>query len=250
MQDKDLIRRAKDGDPQALDQLIARFDRYVFGVALLTLNDRAEAQDAAQEALVKAVRGLQSFNGKASLRTWIYRITVNACRDALRRRARRREVSLENAPLPARDSALQAALDRERRQTIWQAVQALDPPLREVVVLRYYLELPCAEISKVTGAPTNTIYWRLHQARRELELSLADDLLAEEGPGRAEKECVRWTVRPSRSDSTPTWPAISPPTSKTSWSSIGPPARSAEHRWNERYRLKSCCAKGYRPLRS
>jgi RNA polymerase sigma-70 factor (ECF subfamily) len=188
MQDKDLVRRAKDGDPQALDQLIARFDRYVFGVALLMLSDRAEAQDAAQEALVKAVRGLQSFNGKASLRTWLYRITVNACRDALRRRARRREVSLENTPLPARDSALQTTLDRERRHTVWQAVQALDAPLREVVVLRYYLELPCAEIGKVTGAPTNTIYWRLHQARRELELLLADDLPTEEGAAGVERK--------------------------------------------------------------
>ena len=188
MQDKDLIRRAKDGDPQALDQLVARFDRYVFGVALLMLNDRVEAQDAAQEALLKAIRGLNGYNGKASFRTWLYRVTVNACRDAMRRRARQREISLEDAPLPARDSALQVTLNREHRQTVWQAVQALDAPLREVVVLRYYLDLPCAEIGDVTGTPTNTVYWRLHQARRELESSLADDILAMDDAGRGEKE--------------------------------------------------------------
>ena len=54
----ELVRRARDGDHQALETLVARYDRYVFGVALLTLGDRAEAQDAAQESLIKAVRGL------------------------------------------------------------------------------------------------------------------------------------------------------------------------------------------------
>ncbi len=179
--DNDIVRRARGGDRQALEALIARFDQYVFGVALLVLGDRVDAQDAAQDALLKAVRGLKGYNGRAAFRTWLYRITVNVCRDALRRHARRRETDLDDGVPFAGDGPLQAQLSRERQRAVWQAVQSLDPPLREVVVLRYYLDLPCAEVAEATGAPVNTVYWRLHQARKKLEpLLLADDVLSDE----------------------------------------------------------------------
>ena len=188
METDDLVRRARDGDHRALETLVARFDRYVFGVALLVLGDRIEAQDAAQEALIKAVRGLKRYDGRAAFSTWLYRIAVNTCRDTLRRHARRPEVALDDASLTS-SGPLQAELARERRRAVWQAVQSLDIPLREVVVLRYYLELPCAEISQVTGSPVNTIYWRLHQARRLLEpLLLAEDVLTDEIVARKQKE--------------------------------------------------------------
>lgn len=172
----ELVRRARDGDQQALEMLVARFDRYVFGVALLTLGNRADAQDAAQEALVKAMRGLEGFKGQSAFGTWLYRVTVNTCRDLQRRQARRREIPLDDAPpLAAPNGPLQAALDRERRQAVWRAVQALEPALREVVVLRYYLDMSGAEIAEATDAPTGTVYWRLNQARGELASLLSTD---------------------------------------------------------------------------
>ena len=184
-----LIRRARDGDHQALDTLVARFDRYVFGVALLVLGDRVEAQDATQEALIKAVRNLKGYDGRAAFRTWLYRITVNTCRDALRRCVRQREAALNEVSLTGGDP-LQGELARERRQGVWQAVQSLDMSLREVVILRYYLDLPCAEIGEVIGSPVNTVYWRLHQARRQLgPLLLAEDVLVEEIAARMQEEC-------------------------------------------------------------
>ncbi len=178
----ELVRRAQKGDPEALEKLVAHYDRYVFGVALLTLGDRSEAQDAAQEALIKAMRGLKGFKGDSTFDTWLYRVTVNTCRDFQRRRARQRETPLEGAPPDMlAGGPLQATLDHERRQAIWKAVQALDPALREVVVLRYYLDMSGAEIAEVTGAPPGTVYWRLHQAREALASLLAeDDTLADE----------------------------------------------------------------------
>jgi len=178
----ELVRRARDGDQQALETLVARFDRYVFGVALLTLGNRADAQDAAQEALVKAMQGLKGFKGQSAFGTWLYRVTVNTCRDLQRRQARRRETPLDDAPpLATPNGPLQAALDRERRQAVWRAVQALEPALREVVVLRYYLDMSGAEIAEATDAPAGTVYWRLNQARSELAALLAvDETLAGE----------------------------------------------------------------------
>lgn len=176
-----LVRRARNGDRQAQETLVAHFDRYVFGVALLVLGDRAEAQDAAQDALIKSLRGLKGYDGRASFRTWLYRITVNTCRDHLRRRSRQREVVLDEAVPLAIAGPLGDTLARERQRAVWQAVQALDAPLREVVVLRYYLGLPCAEVGQATGSPVNTVYWRLHRARQQLEpLLLAEDVLADE----------------------------------------------------------------------
>ncbi|MGD9099119.1 MAG: RNA polymerase sigma factor, partial [Anaerolineae bacterium] len=126
----ELVRRARNGDRQALEALVARYDRYVFGVALLTLGDRVAAQDAAQETLIKAMRGLKGFKARSTFRTWLYRITVNTCRDWQRRRSRRRETPLDDAPpLLTANGPLQSALDRERRRAVWRMVQALEPAL-------------------------------------------------------------------------------------------------------------------------
>jgi RNA polymerase sigma-70 factor (ECF subfamily) len=179
----ELVRRARDGDREAMGALIARYDRYVFGVALLTLGDRSEAQDAAQEALIKAMRGLEGFKAKSAFDTWLYRVTVNTCRDFQRRQARRRETPLDDTrpDLTAAGGPVKATLDHERRQAIWQAVQSLEPSLREAVVLRYYLDMSGSEIAEVTDAPPGTVYWRLHQAREALAPLLAeDDTLADE----------------------------------------------------------------------
>jgi RNA polymerase sigma-70 factor (ECF subfamily) len=188
----ELVRRAHDGDRQALEALVARYDRYVFGVALLTLGDRAAAQDAAQEALIKAMRGLKGFEARSTFRTWLYRITVNTCRDWQRRRSRRRETPLDEAPpLSTAHGPLQSTLDRERRQAVWRVVQALEPALREVVVLRYYLDMSGAEIAEATGAPAGTVYWRLNQARQALAALLEDDeTLADEVATR--RNPARW----------------------------------------------------------
>lgn len=185
----ELVRRARAGDQQAVETLVARFDRYVFGVALLTLGDRAEAQDAAQEALIKALRGLPGFKGQSAFRTWLYRVTVNTCRDMQRKRARQRETPLDDLPsVLLTEGPLQSALDGEQRQAVWQAVQALEPVLREVIVLRYYLDMSGAEIAEATGAPTGTVYWRLNQARTELTAllsanqTLSDEMAARKSP--------------------------------------------------------------------
>jgi RNA polymerase sigma-70 factor (ECF subfamily) len=183
-----LVRRAQNGDSEALEKLITRYDRYVQGVALLTLNDRAEAQDAAQEALIKAMRGLKHFKGQSAFHTWLYRVTVNTCRDFQRRQARRRETTLDSAPPQlSTGGPLQATLDVERRQAVWQAIQTLTPALRETVILRYYLDMSGAEIAEITGVPTGTVYWRLHQAREALASLLAEnETLADEVAARSD----------------------------------------------------------------
>jgi len=93
--DTQLIARARDGDATAVDALLRRHMDEVFAVTLRVLGDRELAQDAAQDALVGALNGLDRFRGAASFRTWLIRIAINAARTVGRRKTRRREVSLE-----------------------------------------------------------------------------------------------------------------------------------------------------------
>ena len=90
-----LIARARDGDDFAIDQLVRRYSGDVYSLTSRVLHDPQLAQDAAQDALINAVRALHRFRGDASFRTWLLRIALNAARTIARKQSRRREVPLE-----------------------------------------------------------------------------------------------------------------------------------------------------------
>ena len=93
--DSALLRRAREGDPEALEELVALHQSSVFRVALGILGNEADTQDAAQDGMLKALRGLAGFRGEASFRTWLLSIAANEARSLLRRRVRRREAPLD-----------------------------------------------------------------------------------------------------------------------------------------------------------
>jgi RNA polymerase sigma-70 factor (ECF subfamily) len=103
--DADLVTRARTGDLEAMDELVRRHHAAVYRTALGILHDEDRAQDAAQEAFLKAMRGLSGFRGDARFLTWLLTITVNEARGMLRRVGRRQEQSLEHSgPLMAVDA--------------------------------------------------------------------------------------------------------------------------------------------------
>lgn len=108
-----LLARARAGESEAMDTLVRLHIDDVFAVALRVLGQRDLAQDAAQDAMVSALRSLDRFRGESSFRTWLLRIAVNAARTVGRRRTRRREVSIEAAsdyPSDSMDPATRAAV--------------------------------------------------------------------------------------------------------------------------------------------
>jgi len=114
-----LLARARGGDAEAVDALVRKYLPDVYAVTYRVLGDRDLAQDAAQDALVNALRGLERFRGEASLRTWLMRIATNAARTMARRRTKRREVALDAAAGNAADApdpavALGQRADAER----------------------------------------------------------------------------------------------------------------------------------------
>jgi RNA polymerase sigma-70 factor (ECF subfamily) len=172
--DLELLRRLRDGDDAAFDAIVDRHERRVFAVALRICRHPEDARDVTQEVFLTALRSLRSFRGDARLSTWLHRVAVNAALDAVRRRARRRTVGLEevterpsDAPGPEEEAA-----EAARAAAVRRAVERLPPDHRAVVVLHDLEGLDYAECAAALGVPVGTVKSRLHRAR----LQLARDL--------------------------------------------------------------------------
>jgi RNA polymerase sigma-70 factor, ECF subfamily len=141
--------------------------------ARLILKDAELARDAVQEAMVRAWRDLPGLRDPDRFDAWLHRLTVNACLDMARHRRRRvREVELTpmtDIPIPDA-SAVQA--DRDQLD---HALGLLEPDLRAIVVLHYYLDLTLPETADACGVPVGTIKSRLHRALSALRVTIADD---------------------------------------------------------------------------
>lgn len=182
--DAQLIERYQAGDVSVAEALVRGHQVPVFRLALSILDDPAEAEEAAQEALVAALKALGAFRGDSAFSTWLYRITVNVCRGRLRRRRSRErlqaalvqlfQLGREAAPLPEEQVAR-----REREAALWEAIRALDEKHRLPLVLHYYHDLPTAEIGRILEVSEGTIHSRLHTARQRVRARLR---LAEHEP--------------------------------------------------------------------
>ncbi len=172
--DCELVQRAGRGDPAAAQALVARKLPRVLALAYRTLGDPAEAEDVAQEAMLKVWRHAPGWRpGKARFDTWLHRVALNLCYDRLRRR---REQPM--ADLPERvdpgfgpDRGLRAA-DVGRR--VAAALQALPERQRDALVLCHYQELGNIEAAEVMGVSVEALESLLSRGRRSLRGALAD----------------------------------------------------------------------------
>jgi len=164
-----LLERARAGDGQAFDLLVrAHFPR-VYAIAFRLAGNHEDAEDLAQEAFVRAHRGLALYRGESSFSTWIYRIAVHLARDRFRRAGRRPGVELlvadelSGAGGPAED------LDgRELRRVIVDAIGRLPERLRTALVLRALEGLDYEDVAAATGVTPDTARTHVMQARRAL----------------------------------------------------------------------------------
>ncbi|HEX4422717.1 MAG TPA: sigma-70 family RNA polymerase sigma factor [Kofleriaceae bacterium] len=177
--------RARQGDREAFGRLVRRHQRRVYAAALHILGNHSDADDATQEAFVRAYRGLATFDGRADFFTWLYRITVNTALNALRSGKRGAALSqrggAEAAHVGGRPEALgQAAISPEQQAVrtgevtrVLDAVAQLSPALRVTIVLATIEELPHKQIAEILEVPEGTVAWRINEARRLLKLRLS-----------------------------------------------------------------------------
>lgn len=187
-EDLRLVELLREGVDGAYEELLNRFQQQVYALALRLLNDPAEAADVVQEVFLKVFRNISSFRGQSTLKTWIYRITVNEAHNARRWffRHRRREVELDNDPEESRNwkeiipdrsrSPFEMALEGEQHTMIEAALNRINPIFREAVVLRDITDLSYEEIAEVLGVSLGTVKSRILRGREALREELAGSL--------------------------------------------------------------------------
>jgi len=168
-----LIAKAQNGNRNAYGELVRHHHPGVIKVIYRMCGDVELAQDAAQEAFIKAWLHLPTFRPGTSLRNWLYRIAINTTLDVLRRNAKIADIDFETLSLPDPQVGPEAALlQKERTVAVQQAILALTEASRSVLVLREYGGLTYAEIAAALDIPLGTVMSRLNYARRQLKQSL------------------------------------------------------------------------------
>jgi RNA polymerase sigma-70 factor (ECF subfamily) len=188
--DEELVRRAKNDDPWAIEQLVLRYQKKVYAIAYQMLSgDAEEARDRAQDAFLQVFRKIKQFKGKSSFYTWLYRIVINTCIDARRRRRRfkeiffpwRQEKNKDKAPqnlleqLPDTDGnsdPLAAASRRQLEEDVKSALNQLSERQRTIFQLKVFQEMSIAEIAESMGLAQGTVKTHLFRATRVVQKQL------------------------------------------------------------------------------
>jgi RNA polymerase sigma-70 factor, ECF subfamily len=173
MNTSQLIERCLAGDQAAIQKLVTGHQHIVFRLSLSILDDPAEADEATQEVMVAALSSLATFRANASLNTWLYRITVNLCRNRLRkRRTKERLIQVIRAVVRLTGESEahpeEIAIQRESNQSLWQTVDKLGDKHRLPILLHYYHDFSVAEIAQILEIKEGTVLSRLFTARERL----------------------------------------------------------------------------------
>lgn len=173
LEDNQLVARVQAGDDQAFAVLVERYQRDVYNLAYRMLSNVAEAEDAAQEAFLRAYKHLSRYDPSRSFKTWLLSITSNHCIDRLRKR-RLKWLPLDE-PLPphpaltSRETGPEDSLiESERSAQVQALLGELAPDYRAAVVLRYWYDMSYAEIAETLETTESAIKSRLFRARQML----------------------------------------------------------------------------------
>ncbi len=182
--DQALVKAAQKGDMAAFEELVARHRDKIYARAYSMMRNEDEAIDLSQEAWVKGWQRLAQFQGDSSFNTWMTRIVINVCLDALRKQTRQHAESIEGLDeetggverqMPVLTVNPTEGLERqELRRRIDQALEQLSYEHRTVLVLHEFEEMEYKEIAKTMDCSIGTVMSRLFYARRKLAALLAD----------------------------------------------------------------------------
>ena len=173
--DEQLVARSQaSGCAESLDELLRRHLRKVRSLVFSMVLNHARADDLTQEVFLRAIRGLKSFRAEAKFSTWLFRITWNVLQDE---RSQREPAFDDAKPLGAlassSDSPERVALQHELDQQIEAGLSGLSPKLRAAIVLTSLQQLSAEKAAELESCSTATMYWRIHEARRQLQARLA-----------------------------------------------------------------------------
>jgi RNA polymerase sigma-70 factor (ECF subfamily) len=178
--DEELVARARGGDLDSFNQLVMRWERPIYALAYRVIGREEDARDVAQETFLRAYRALGGFKGQAKFSSWLYRITLNLCRDWIRRE-RRTPVSqapdgvdlVELAGESEPSESIEALVSRrELGRAVAKAMALLPEEQRTAIILKEYHGLTFQEIADLLECPLSTVKTRLYQGLTVLRKQL------------------------------------------------------------------------------
>jgi RNA polymerase sigma-70 factor (ECF subfamily) len=173
--DRDLVASALQGDRHAFGVLVCRYQEDLVGVVFRMCGDMGLAEETAQDAFLRAWQRLHLYKPQFPFRSWIFSIAIHLALDTLRRE--QETVDVDALDLQSAHLGPEGELEsKQRAEKVRQAVLALPPASRAVLVLREYQGLSYGEIAGVLGIPTGTVMSRLNYARNHLRQALAADM--------------------------------------------------------------------------
>src|SRR5213592_3667254 len=186
-EERELVRRARQGELEAYDELVRRYQERIYATIYHMTSNHEDANDLAQEAFVKAFHALKSFKGGSSFYTWVYRIAVNKTINFLKQRKNRTHLSLDDLDFNAEHDPDFVALISEKtprreidltelQEKLNIAMQKLSEPHRLVVTLHDVQGASHEEIAKIMNCNIGTVRSRLFYARQQMQAYLSDYL--------------------------------------------------------------------------
>jgi RNA polymerase sigma factor (sigma-70 family) len=178
LDERELVARAQRGDADAYEELVRTYQGIAFRTAYVLSGSAADAEEAAQDAFVKAYKALWRFRAGAPFTPWLLRIVANEARNRRRSAGRRFAVTLRAAQMPSGEAAPSpeaALLDAERREELVAALGRLSEPDREAITCRYFLDLSEAETAAALGIRRGTVKSRLSRALERLREEVGEE---------------------------------------------------------------------------
>jgi RNA polymerase sigma-70 factor (ECF subfamily) len=197
--DEELVARSQRGDVESFNQLILRWERPIYALAYRVIGREDDARDVCQEAFLRAFRALPGFKGQAKFSSWLYRITLNLCRDWIRRQ-RRAPVSqmpedmdvLEAAAANGPVESIEDLVARRELSAVVEAAMALLPDeQRTAIILKEYHGMTFQEIADLQGCPLSTVKTRLYQGLSVLRRQLGGNGQLQRDNGQLQAEMVK-----------------------------------------------------------
>ncbi len=188
----DIIKKAQQGDQEAFQKIVQKYKAQVAGIAYRMIGDYEDAKDISQMVFVKIYQNLNRFDTSKKLSTWLYRITINASIDFIRKFRKHKFEVLDNVigQLKEKKNDVEKVYQRGLvRLAISEALDGLNPKQRSVFVLRDLEGLDIKEVAQITGMPQATVRWYLHRARAKLR-----DELIKHHPNILEKAGIKYEV--------------------------------------------------------
>lgn len=180
MTDIDVLRRVRAGNTKAYEELILKYEKRIFHVAMGLLQNEQDAMDATQEVFIKAFMRVENFREDSEYYTYLFRITVNECKDMLARRARQRTVPLydeDDAPLEIpspQEGPVELAQADELKQAMYEQMLALEEPFRQTLLLRSIYDMSYEQIAAETDSDIGTVKSRIFRSREKIRRNLAE----------------------------------------------------------------------------